>query len=185
MRYVRPPARLIAVPPDPANPHVPAVPADARRELACIHRLPALWLPRLPASATLVCWHPGLEQTLWVTTSREHYEAATAARVPVLHGDHWRSLTQATEEGKARLAVEQWLITRMPFSPVRESWLMHGTLESLIGPLERGRDLRDYPHQDLPLAHSHVTIGAVLEHFGLELQAIDPPPTIAPDARLL
>ena len=144
-----------------------------QRELASIRRLPALWLLQLPASGTLVCSHRHLEQTLWVTTSRAHYAAAGAARFPALHGDEWRLLTRAANECKSALAVEQWLITRMPYSPLRDSWLAHGTIETLIGPLDPLND------------GAGVTIGQVLEHFGLELQAIDPPPTIERDARLL
>jgi hypothetical protein len=167
--------------PEPPKPIPPAPAPSPLTELEQIRRLPARELPFLPMACTLVGWHLPSRRGFWVTTSRQHHEAARAAQWPVLHGMDWYDCVRACAEGASVLAIGRWLIPRQP-PPAQDGWPL-GTLQALLGPARDELELIGSPS-----VLAEPTIGDVLDHFQCELVGVDPPlealATTA-DARLL
>jgi hypothetical protein len=138
-----------------------------------VRGLRARLLTRLPAPVTLVCtarngW--GDRCRFIVTTSRPHWEAAQEAFCPAIDGDAWVCLTDAAERRTARLALEQWLVPG-PVLGTPPPFHFAAGLHAALGMSE----WRDRPTGELATAAA-VTVGAVLDHFGATLLALDPAP---------
>lgn len=188
--YNPPPAPSLTTPEGLADPHaatsqphgpVPGLPPAAARppavdayagELAAVVEWPAAWLVELPAAFTLLVEHRDSRRRFLVTTSRTRYTAARQAGDPVAHGDEWLALAKAAAEGRACLAVGQWLVPSFPppARPEPPDWTLPPQ------PLMRalGGD-GPSPGDGDWLPSSPATVAGVLEHFGLRALALDPP----------
>ena len=133
---------------------------------------PADWLLTLALDFECMC--DG--RRFGVTTRSATHAAARAAGIKVVGPNAWRALATAAAEGRAALALSQWLVPALPppRPPTPPDWtLAPQALLAHLGPADD--DLR--PARGL-------TVGATLAHFGAELVALDWTPAAPSEDRL-
>lgn len=129
---------------------------------------PAVWLAELPAAWSLLCEHASGRRWV-VTTSQHNYTRRRSHGLAVMHGDEWLALCVAAAQGRATLAVGQWLVPTMPPPPPRVApdWTVPPqALARLLGPAEAQLGQPGQLGQ---------RVADVLAHFRARAIALDPP----------
>lgn len=164
-----PPAEAPSVPLPPPEPRAPS-PQRASTEaetgdLAVLLGWQAYWLLELPRAWTLSCRHES-GRTFRITTSRTTYELCRRQGLAVLHGEEWLAMLKAAGQGRACLAVGQWLTPSMPPPDLDQPFdLPPQPLRAALG---GDWDLLEHPMQ-------HLTTRQVLTWFGCVAQTLDQP----------